>query len=262
VIEAAVIEDDRLSLTLSGEFDVACRLCGSSKVFAAGTTSVASNLTGSLTIDATHNQQVEQISLSLVPAHGSVAATPDYWHQDDITRREWTEWVSMQGIRVGHEAGDLQPAAGYMLMEDGCLVDSLYSDQSGVVTFTRTPPCSAASYQLLMDSSFARVDPEGQGPGRDEPSVTSLQIVTRPNPFGHGTTLSYQLPGDTEVTLGIYTVSGTLVRSLVDRRVEAGRHSVKWDCRDNRGSVVSAGVYVCRLTTPGRLKTCKLVVFR
>ncbi|MBN1894724.1 hypothetical protein JW906_09525 [bacterium] len=41
----------------------------------------------------------------------------------------------------------------------------------------------------------------------------------------------------------------TLVRTLVDGPVQAGEYSLFWDGRDDRDSLLSAGIYACQFTT-------------
>jgi hypothetical protein len=70
-----------------------------------------------------------------------------------------------------------------------------------------------------------------------------------PNPFNPATTIPYATPTGTgfPVRLAVYTVSGQLVRELVARAEEPGRHQVRWDGRDQAGRPVSSGVYLYRL---------------
>lgn len=65
-------------------------------------------------------------------------------------------------------------------------------------------------------------------------------------------------PGN--VRLAIYDVTGRLVRRLVDGPREAGRYAEPWDRTDDRGSVVSAGVYLARFEATGTSNTQKVVV--
>ena len=60
--------------------------------------------------------------------------------------------------------------------------------------------------------------------------------------------------------LAIYDVSGRLVRTLVDRHLDVGRHEYRWDGRDGRGRSASAGVYLYRLTTPDGDLTRRMVL--
>jgi flagellar hook assembly protein FlgD len=74
-----------------------------------------------------------------------------------------------------------------------------------------------------------------------------LQIDTRPG----------------RVVLGIYDVSGRLVRSLVSGAVqESGRHSVEWDGRDVAGAATRTGLYFCRLEAGRESDVRRLVRIR
>ncbi|MBD3368079.1 MAG: hypothetical protein GF405_07915, partial [Candidatus Eisenbacteria bacterium] len=74
-----------------------------------------------------------------------------------------------------------------------------------------------------------------------------------PNPFNPMTTITYEVPGlrrdEKRVTLRIYNVDGSVVRTLVDRVARPGKQSVLWDGRDDDGHPVSSGVYFYRLTS-------------
>ena len=83
-----------------------------------------------------------------------------------------------------------------------------------------------------------------------------------PNPFRGLTTIEYQLPADRRVDVGIYDVTGRLVRSLVNGPRPAGPGSVVWDGRDTAGRPTASGVYYVRLRTEGRELSRPLVRLR
>ena len=71
-----------------------------------------------------------------------------------------------------------------------------------------------------------------------------------PNPFNPQTTISFELPKQTAVSLRVFDLSGRLVRVLVDGEVYGQGHSeAVWNGRDGQGKSVAAGVYVYRLVT-------------
>ncbi len=70
-----------------------------------------------------------------------------------------------------------------------------------------------------------------------------------PNPFNPRTTLRFDLPEDTTVSLKVYDLSGRLTRNLVNERRQAGRYEEVWDGRDDRGRALASGVYLCRIET-------------
>jgi len=70
-----------------------------------------------------------------------------------------------------------------------------------------------------------------------------------PNPFNPTTTIRFAVPelnGRSDVSIVIYDVLGREVRTLIAGEEYPGYHEVVWNGRDNAGSQVSSGVYVCR----------------
>ena len=74
----------------------------------------------------------------------------------------------------------------------------------------------------------------------------------RPNPFNPMTTIRFDLPRNTFVTLRIFDLSGRLVKTLVSGELkEAGPHEADWNGRDESGRKVAAGVYSFHLDAEG-----------
>ncbi|MCK9995419.1 MAG: putative Ig domain-containing protein [Candidatus Krumholzibacteria bacterium] len=69
-----------------------------------------------------------------------------------------------------------------------------------------------------------------------------------PNPFNPMTTIKYDLPVGTRVSLRIFDISGRQIAVLKNSEFEtAGRHEVVWRGRDQADRQVAAGVYFYRL---------------
>jgi hypothetical protein len=63
-----------------------------------------------------------------------------------------------------------------------------------------------------------------------------------PNPFNPTTTISYQLPVNSHVTLKVFDILGREVATLVNEQRSAGSYSVQWNA-----SRFSSGVYLVRM---------------
>jgi len=67
------------------------------------------------------------------------------------------------------------------------------------------------------------------------------------NPVRSGSaTVNFGLTKAERVKIQIFDVSGRLVRTLADRRFEAGPNHLAWDGADNGGKQVNRGVYFVR----------------
>jgi hypothetical protein len=68
-----------------------------------------------------------------------------------------------------------------------------------------------------------------------------------PNPFNPTTTIQYDLPMSSHVTLSVYDMLGREVTRLVDQTQSASRYTVQWDA-----SKLSSGVYFYRIDARGQ----------
>ncbi|HQV32547.1 MAG TPA: FlgD immunoglobulin-like domain containing protein, partial [Calditrichia bacterium] len=98
----------------------------------------------------------------------------------------------------------------------------------------------------------------------DNPSIPQDFAVSQnyPNPFNPTTTIAYQLPRASDVTLVIYNVLGQQVRSLVNARVEAGRFEVVWDGLNDAGSRVASGIYLYRFEAADFHQIHKMILLK
>jgi hypothetical protein len=83
-----------------------------------------------------------------------------------------------------------------------------------------------------------------------------------PNPFNPTTWIPFFLPTDGLVSVRIYNVRGELVKTLAERRMTRGAHSVRWSGEDAKGRPAASGVYFCALAFGGKTETRKLVLMR
>ena len=83
-----------------------------------------------------------------------------------------------------------------------------------------------------------------------------------PNPFNPTTTLRFDLPEVSDITLTIYNMLGQKVRTFDYQNTSAGYHSVTWDATNDYGDPVGAGVYLYQLRANEFVKTKKMVLLK
>ena len=103
---------------------------------------------------------------------------------------------------------------------------------------------------------------------RMEPPVTETKLLPNyPNPFNPETWIPYQLTESAHVRIWIYDVLGHLVRELDLGEQPAGnylsrQHAAYWDGQNDRGEVVSSGVYFYTLEAGDYRRARRMTVVR
>ncbi len=88
------------------------------------------------------------------------------------------------------------------------------------------------------------------------PSALALDS-NYPNPFNAATTISYDLPEQSEVSLVIYDLLGREVQTLVNDTEPAGKHTITW-----HADKVTSGIYFYRLTTGKDVLTQRMTLIK
>jgi hypothetical protein len=83
-----------------------------------------------------------------------------------------------------------------------------------------------------------------------------------PNPFNPSTVVKVAVPHRSAVFLAVYTIQGQLVRTLLNRYLEAGLYQVLWDGCDASGNRAASGVYLCRMISGNFVDSRKMVLIR
>ena len=104
------------------------------------------------------------------------------------------------------------------------------------VTYSVATTPSSQGSGLLSASSAA--------PGRD------VAVSASPNPFNPATTISFRTTRAGRVTAKIYDISGHLVRTLADRTLEGGLHTLRWNGSTENGQNAASGMYFFKLRSP------------
>ncbi len=132
--------------------------------------------------------------------------------------------------------------------------------------------CTSGWGAIVMDTTWFRVkvrqdtiwesgwssvayytENEGNPPGKDKMNPgndipTDFEVKQNfPNPFNSQTVISYKLPEAASIKIRVYSIIGTLVRTLVEENQSAGSYSVVWNGRDDWGRSVATGIYLTKI---------------
>ncbi len=83
-----------------------------------------------------------------------------------------------------------------------------------------------------------------------------------PNPFNPETTIDFSLEKSDNVTLKVYSITGQLVRTLVNNSMAAGSHQVTFNGQDDLGNALASGVYFYQLQSSENVATHKMILMK
>jgi len=170
---------------------------------------------------------------------------------DGYTKEEKWESLSTGTSRNRDGPGDVSFVIG-----TGPL--SIAGNDSVVVAFAVVAGTSLANMQSNADAARQKwtAITEVGGVTSQLPSTFFL-YQNYPNPFNPTTTIRYDLPHETSVTLKLFNLLGQEVRTLVEAIQDAGFKSVSIDA-----SGLSSGVYFYRLEAGAYVETRKMIILR
>lgn len=108
-----------------------------------------------------------------------------------------------------------------------------------------------AEADIVGSTYLVTVHPGGSSPKMVDASEISNQpifsLTNYPNPFNPTTTIAYSLAIESEVSLGIFNISGQLLRRFDFGPQKAGCYTVIWDGNSQQGEKVGSGIYFLEL---------------
>ncbi|MCS7250703.1 MAG: T9SS type A sorting domain-containing protein, partial [candidate division WOR-3 bacterium] len=74
--------------------------------------------------------------------------------------------------------------------------------------------------------------------------------------------LNLYLQSNQKVKIDIYDLTGRHIRTLINKELKAGTHTIIWDKKDNKGREVSKGIYFYQINTKDSQKVLKTIILK
>ena len=174
------------------------------------------------------------------------------------------------GIRVSVSVGSSRlSGVTVVLSADNQLIGRYITDQNGEVNIVY-PFDPETEYAIVVNETGLIITEakylRGVATSIEEdrgglPKTFSL-YQNYPNPFNPSTTISFDLPRKSGVTLSIFNITGRKVATIVERELPAGQHKFEWKGLDHTGHETASGIYFYKLESENFRAVKKMLLLR
>ena len=126
--------------------------------------------------------------------------------------------------------------------------------------FPGEPPGTSNTFKFLVGGILSGVEfgePLSAGHATDSKLSSFTLSQNYPNPFNPTTTINYQIPELSFVTIKVYDVLGNEIAELVNEEKAKGTYAI-----DFNAAGLPSGIYFYRLTTGGYSATKKMILIK
>ncbi len=83
-----------------------------------------------------------------------------------------------------------------------------------------------------------------------------------PNPFNPTTKIAFEIGESGKTKVEVFNVKGQKIKTLLNEKIEVGKHSVMWNGNDSKNKRVSSGMYFYKVSVNGSQKTNKMIMLK
>ncbi len=155
---------------------------------------------------------------------------------------------------------DELPAGDYKLRVDGADIETSYlggTDETNAQTLS-------LENGVALDIGDMAVTAVSTAVGSREaivPAEFALQ-QNYPNPFNPETTVKFTLAQNDRAVIQIFNVLGQHVKTLLDKKLEAGEYTLQWNGQDSFGNRVASGIYLLHLSSGKKTATVRMILLK
>lgn len=189
-----------------------------------------------------------RLGVGFEPVAGSNGIATLEWDITDELPEEWT--LKLEDTETGITV-DMREVQNYRFRFAGDPEELDRNNQFSGLTVLN--PNNRNRFVLLIEpfEALSEAEEEDVRPG----SIELRQNY--PNPFNPATNITFYLPEERSVRIGVYNIVGQQVSLLVDETLQSGEHSVVWDATNN-----PSGIYIVQMETGSRILTRKITLIK
>jgi len=116
---------------------------------------------------------------------------------------------------------------------------------------------------IRMFCSILRADYTVEVTEEPEKLPNEFQLFQNyPNPFNPYTTIRFDLPEYSEVSVRVYDILGKEITTLLKKEMSPGSYALSWEARGSNGQLLPSGVYLIRMSADKYTKTIKALFLK
>jgi len=175
------------------------------------------------------------------------------WAEGLDSSAQFTHKINSDGIKLWNEKKLI--STNYSTDETKVLTD----DNDGAIIVWRIDPPWGGIYaqQISKYGNLGEIIISVNEENEDIKPESYYLAQNYPNPFNPTTTIRFEIPKSSYVTIKVYDVLGSEIATLINEEKSAGKYVVEFD-----GSGLSSGIYFYQLNTGGFIATKKMTLIK
>ena len=182
---------------------------------------------------------------------------PDYWLSGDpVTNNGWI------GIQEKEVRG-IASTGPFTLVKDqeveiliGYEIDRGTTPLGGITAVRAVSDYVQTFYENNFDYPIVSVEDEIPG------VLNFILKQNYPNPFNPSTTIRYEIPEQSFVTIKVYDVLGNEIVTLLNEEKSAGSYEVTFDSHSGNVRNLTSGIYFYKLQAGSFVETKKMILLK
>ena len=138
-------------------------------------------------------------------------------------------------------------------------IDAADINKDGVIDIIASDQVNSTNNLLLLIGDLTTiVDDESN----TQLHNTFLLYPNYPNPFNPETNIRYDIKETGYVSLEIFDILGSKVKTLVGEVKQPGTYQLQWDSKNDNGILSPSGVYIMSIKTTGKQITRRMMLLK